>query len=148
MIVKNNIGKMNRKIEFRGYNEERCEYVFGNLASYRVDWDIHYYITGTHNPMDMLKPQRVTADSVGQFTGFFDINNVEIYEGDILKQTRKSNKSDYKVIRSSMSAAFVLVPTNLEMMNDSFMVLTEVFVQNEGLKVDLSIYNEKKTNRK
>jgi yopX protein len=81
-------------------------------------------------------------------TEMIDKHNKEIFEGDILKQTRKSNKSDYKVIRSSMSAAFVLVPTNLEMMNDSFMVLTEVFVQNEGLKVDLSIYNEKKTNRK
>lgn len=143
MIVKNNIGKMNRKIEFRGYNEERCEYVFGNLASYRVDWDIHYYITGTHNPMDMLKPQRVTADSVGQFTGFFDINNVEIYEDDILKQTREPDKPDYKVIRSILSAAFVLIPTNLEIMNDSFMILTESLIRSEGLKVDLSIYNKK-----
>lgn len=143
MIVKNNIGKMNRKIEFRGYNEERCEYVFGNLASYRVDWDIHYYITGTHNPMDMLKPQRVTADSVGQFTGFFDINNVEIYEDDILKQTREPDKPDYKVIRSILSVAFVLIPTNLEIMNDSFMILTESLIRSEGLKVDLSIYNKK-----
>lgn len=135
---------MNRQIKFRGYNEERGEYIFGNLVSCRFDWNIHYYITGDRNVTDMLKPQCVEADTIGQFTGFFDIDNVEIYEGDILKQTRKSNKSDYKVIRSSMSAAFVLVPTNLEMMNDSFMVLTEVFVQNEGLKVDLSIYNEKK----
>ena len=133
-----------QKIEFRGYSEERGEYIFGNLVSCRFDWDTHYYITGTRNITDMLKPQPVTTDTIGQFTGFFDIDNVEIYEGDVLKQTRKSNKSDYKVIRSVMSAAFVLVPTNLEMMNDSFMVLTEVFVQSEGLKVDLSIYEEKK----
>lgn len=92
----------------------------------------------------MVKPIPIVQDTIGQFTGFFDIDNVEIYEGDILKQTRKSHRPDYKVIRSAMSAAFVLVPTNLKMTNDSFMVLTEVFVQSEGLKVDLSIYDNKK----
>ena len=134
---------MNRQIKFRGYSEEQGEYIFGNLVSCRLDWDTSYYITSTNNVTDMKKPQPVVTNTIGQFTGFFDIDNVEIYEGDILKQTRKSDKSDYKVIRSVISAAFVLVPTNLEMMNDSFMVLTEVFVQSEGLKVDLSIYNEK-----
>lgn len=92
----------------------------------------------------MVKPIPIVDDTIGQFTGFFDIDNVEIYEGDVLKQTRNPNKPDYKVIRSAMSAAFVLVPTNLKMANDSFMVLTEVFVQSEGLKVDLSIYNNEK----
>lgn len=134
-----------QKIEFRGYSEERGEYIFGNLVSFRLDWDTYYFITGTRNTMDMKKLQRVTADSVGQFTGFFDIDNVEIYEGDILRQTRKPDKPDYKVIRSVMSAAFVVIPTNLEIITDSFMVLTESFIQREGLKVDLSIYNEKKT---
>lgn len=135
-----------QKIEFRGYNEERGEYIFGNLVSCRFDWDIHYYITGNRNVTDMLKPQCVEADTIGQFTGFSDIDNVEIYEGDILKQTKNPDRPDYKVIRSAMSAAFVLVPTNLKMANDSFMVLTEVFVQSEGLKVDLSIYEEKIVN--
>lgn len=138
-----------QKIEFRAYSEERGEYIFGNLVSCKFDWETHYFITDNRSIGAMVKPIPIVDDTIGQFTGFFDIDNVEIYEGDVLKQTRNPNKPDYKVIRSAMSAAFVLVPTNLKMANDSFMVLTEVFVQSEGLKVDLSIYNnEKKTNRK
>ena len=133
-----------QKIEFRAYSEEKGKYVFGNLVSCKFDWDTHYFITDNRNVTDMVKPIPIVQDTIGQFTGFFDIDNVEIYEGDILKQTKNHNKPDYKVIRSAMSAAFVLVPTNLKMANDSFMVLTEVFVQSEGLKVDLSIYDEKK----
>nr|DAV67642.1 MAG TPA: YopX protein [Caudoviricetes sp.] len=105
---------MNRKIEFRGYNEEEGEYIFGNLVSCKFDFETHYFITDNRHAADMLKPKPIRVETVGQFTGFFDIDNVEIYEGDILKQTRKSNKPDYKVIRSAISAAFVLIPTNLE----------------------------------
>lgn len=133
-----------QKIEFRAYSEERGEYIFGNLVSCSFDFETHYFITDNRCVETMVKPIPIVNDTIGQFTGFRDIDNVEIYEGDILKQTRNRNRPDYKVIRSAMSAAFVLVPTNLKIANDSFMVLTEVFVQSEGLKVDLSIYDEKK----
>lgn len=67
---------MNREIKFRGKRIDNGEWVYGYLA----DED---YINDIYS-ID-LSSIEVDRDTVGQFTGLFDKNGKEIYEGDIIK---------------------------------------------------------------
>ena len=66
---------MNREIKFRGKRIDNGEWVYGYLADEDYINDI--------NSID-LSSIEVDRDTIGQFTGLFDKNGKEIYEGDIL----------------------------------------------------------------
>lgn len=82
---------MNRTIKFRGKDINTGEWLYGNLIqrigrypgimfSYEQNGKIHY------------SEQPVDPDTVGQFTGLYDRNGEEIYEGDIIIQQGYSGK--------------------------------------------------------
>ena len=71
-----------RVIKFKGYSIKDNKFVFGYLFKDPITFN--YYIieeNSTEYTMNMLL---VEKDSIGQFTGLYNINNKEIYEGDIV----------------------------------------------------------------
>jgi hypothetical protein len=68
-----------RKILFRGKRKDNGEWIEGSLLLF---WDSTYIVPTSTNTINRIE---VVPETVGQFTGFTDMNGKKIFEGDVVR---------------------------------------------------------------
>jgi len=108
---------MKREILFRGKKESDGEWIYGDLL-----WEIHdrkkIDVPTIHNQdaNDLSGSfTRITAETVGQFTGLTDKNGVKIFEDDVLRWP----KSEFKYLIKHENGAFICFHIGLKNWDDS-----------------------------
>ena len=99
---------MTNKYKFRGKSLKTGEWVYGSLLQINDDSYVYPYKTGDLDDIDFgCGFVKVSKESVGQFTGLKDKNDVEIYEGDLLHNPHDRNYC-YPVEWNEVQAGFTL----------------------------------------
>lgn len=92
-----------RTIKFRGKRIDNGEWVYGDLCTK----DIHH---GVSILTDGVIRNAVRPDTVGQFTGEFDKDKREIYEGDIILEQIDRAHIDKRIVQY-YNGSFLAVST-------------------------------------
>ena len=98
-----------RKIKFRGKDIETDEWIYGDLIQ-RIGYMPSIMYDYEHGGKIHYGECAVKRETVGQFTGLFDKNGKEIYEGDICRYTFLDSISEVSYRIGCGLAGFDLTP--------------------------------------
>lgn len=93
---------MNREIEFRGKRFDNGQWVYGNLI---IDDSGNSEIIDYENNREIRYDVR--GETIGQFTGKYDKNQRQVYEGDIVLQQGYNGRKEKMVVRFENGAFIV-----------------------------------------
>lgn len=118
---------MNREIKFRGKSLETGEWVYGYYKEYLNDDNkLEYIITNIFGESFIIFPE-----TIGQYIGLKDINEKEIYEGDIVvKHYKNSLFKDDKRIIGFLNGSFIF--TNVPKIENQKFNTFSVFCTENG----------------
>lgn len=93
---------MDRVVKFKGYSEQYERWMKGFYVKHP---DGTCYISALYKGGQWVE---VVPESVGEFVGVLDLNNEEVYEGDIVKYSNFLNWKDFKGLDDARNLGLII----------------------------------------